>query len=91
VLTVVVCTSCRTFVRPGDAHFVKKPVARADGDQVRLEFAVSAFTDVEVAILDAQGKVVRHLAAGVLGKNAPPPLQKDSMAQVFYSQRKLYP
>jgi len=30
-------------------------------------------TDVEVAILDARGNVVRHLAAGVLGGESPPP------------------
>ena len=32
-----------------------------------ISFAVSKATDVEVAVLDAAGKVVRHLAAGMLG------------------------
>jgi hypothetical protein len=44
----------------------------ADG-KAKIEFAVSAPTDVEVAILDAKGVVVRHLAAGVLGAPTPPP------------------
>jgi sugar lactone lactonase YvrE len=45
---------------------------------------VSAKTDVEVAILDSNGKVMRHLAAGVLGgeKDPPPPL-KPGLAQVL--------
>ncbi|MFW6162954.1 MAG: hypothetical protein ACODAJ_09305, partial [Planctomycetota bacterium] len=38
-----------------------------------MAFAVSAPTDVEVAVLDAEGAVVRHLAAGVLGGQNPPP------------------
>jgi hypothetical protein len=57
----------------GEATFASKPsVTKADG-KTRIAFAVAASTDVEVSILDAKGKVIRHLAAGVLGgKNAPP-------------------
>jgi hypothetical protein len=36
---------------------------------------------VEVAILDGQGKVVRHLAAGLRGRNSPEPFRKDALAQ----------
>ena len=50
-------------------------------DGVKITFTVSAPTDVEVGILDAKGKVVRHLAAGLLGKNAPAPLKKDTLRQ----------
>jgi hypothetical protein len=53
--------------------FTRKPTAVRDGEQVRITFAVSAPTDVEVAVVDAGGKVVRHLAAGVLGGLKPPP------------------
>jgi hypothetical protein len=45
-----------------------------DGEKVVISFAVSAPTDVEVAILDRSGEVVRHLAAGVLGGEKPPPV-----------------
>ena len=38
-------------------------------------------TDVAVTIEDAKGKVIRHLVAGVLGKNPPEPLQADTLAQ----------
>jgi FKBP-type peptidyl-prolyl cis-trans isomerase (trigger factor) len=43
-----------------------------------------------VAIEDAQGTILRHLAAGVLGKNAPPPLQKDSLASAVFSLRSFF-
>jgi hypothetical protein len=38
-----------------------------------VTFAVDSSTDVEVAVLDSKGKIVRHLAAGVLGGKTPPP------------------
>ncbi len=58
----------------GEAKFASKPKATRDGKDTKISFAVSAETDVEVAILDAGGNIVRHLAAGVLGKKAPKPL-----------------
>ena len=65
----------------GDVGFASKPAAERTGGGVTIRFAVQAATDVEVAVLDARGKVVRHLAAGVLGGNAPAPLKKDSLTQ----------
>jgi hypothetical protein len=55
--------------------FTKKPTAvkAADG-KVKIEFAVDRETDVTVSIEDANGKVVRRLVSGVLGKNPPAPL-----------------
>jgi hypothetical protein len=53
--------------------FSAKPAATKTGDKVKISFTTSAPTDVEVSILDAKGKVVRHLAAGVLGGKTPPP------------------
>ena len=64
-----------------DARLIGTPsVARADGG-VRIRFEVSRPVDVEVAVLDADGRVVRHLAAGLLGPRAPEPLQKDRLKQ----------
>ena len=57
----------------GEVKFTTKPSANKAGDKVKISFTVSAPTDVEVAVLDAKGKVVRHLAAGVLGGKTPPP------------------
>jgi DNA-binding beta-propeller fold protein YncE len=63
------------------AAFAVQPSTIRDGGNVKISFTVSTATDVEVAILDASGKVVRHLAAGLLGANAPAPFQKDSLKQ----------
>lgn len=66
----------------GDVSLSAGPKAtRVDGGW-RIGFAVSAPTDVEAAILDRTGKVVRHLAAGVLGgRIAPPPPLKPGLRQ----------
>ncbi len=57
----------------GEAGLVGKPVVGREGGGVTIGFAVSGTTDVEVAVLGAEGKVVRHLAAGVLGGEKAPP------------------
>jgi len=57
--------------------FRRSPRAVRAADKVRITFDVSAPTDVEVAILRADGKVARHLAAGVLGGEGPGPVQGD--------------
>jgi hypothetical protein len=65
----------------GEPAFSAKPKATKAGGKVKITFAVSAPTDVEVAVLDPAGEIVRHLAAGLLGENAPAPLQKGSLSQ----------
>jgi SMP-30/Gluconolactonase/LRE-like region len=57
------------------------PTVKREGGSTRISFSVSVATDVEVAILDAGGKVIRHLVAGLLGPKAPAPLKKDSLVQ----------
>jgi hypothetical protein len=57
----------------GEAALAGKPVVSRDGGKVKIAFAVAAPTDIEVAVLAADGKVIRHLAAGVLGGPNPPP------------------
>lgn len=64
-----------------DAKFVSGPTATRDGGGVRIAFEVSSATDVAVFIENADGRVVRHLVAGVLGPNAPAPLKADALAQ----------
>jgi len=62
--------------------FKVKPIAKAHGSNVRIDFEVDQATDVAVEILDTTGgNVVRHLVAGQLGPRAPEPLQKDSLKQ----------
>lgn len=55
--------------------FTAKPKIRkaAQGKPI-IEFAVDRETDVAIFIEDANGKIIRHLVAGVLGTNPPPPL-----------------
>jgi hypothetical protein len=55
--------------------FSQKPSAKKNGGKTVIEFAAGGKTDCAVYILDAKGKCVRHLAAGVLGEKAPAPLK----------------
>ncbi len=80
---IIAAVLAHTAAGAGEVSFKTKPQAVREGKKVKITFGVSAPTDVEVGILDARGKVVRHLAAGVLGKNAPEPLKKGSLAQEF--------
>ena len=70
----VLSLCCVGFLRADEARLVTSPkVARSNGKTI-VSFSVNTPTDVEVSVLDAQGKTVRHLAAGVLGGKNPPPL-----------------
>lgn len=64
-----------------DARFTVTPRLARVGSAIKVSFAVSKPVDVEVAVLNNSGKVVRYLAAGLLGKNAPPPFRKGSLHQ----------
>ncbi|PCJ53508.1 MAG: hypothetical protein COA79_22845 [Planctomycetota bacterium] len=61
--------------------FSKKPVLSINGDVITIKFETVGYCDVTVAIEDHQGNIVRHLASGVLGKNAPKPFIKNSKKQ----------
>lgn len=56
-------------------EFVAKPQVTKDGKVFRIQFAVPAPTDATVAIVSPDGKVIRHLAAGMLGEKAPAPFK----------------
>lgn len=64
-----------------DIRFTSLPTAVRAGDGVKIEFAVSEPAAVEVAIVDAAGSIVRHLAAGLLGPSAPAPLAAGTLQQ----------
>ncbi len=53
--------------------FESAPTAKRHGNTVTVRFALSGPSDVAVYVLDAQGKCVRHLGAGMLGSTNPPP------------------
>jgi len=62
-------------------EFTKKPAITRAGQRVTVRFAAKDYCDVAVAIEDADGQIVRHLAYGVLGANAPVPFEIDSLEQ----------
>lgn len=63
-------------------EFTEKPSFQRIGkDSYEIRFASKGYCDVAVGILNTEGKTVRHLVAGVLGPNAPEPLQKNSLTQ----------
>ncbi|QDU25520.1 SMP-30/Gluconolaconase/LRE-like region [Anatilimnocola aggregata] len=71
---LLVLGTSASLVSAKEATFVSSPKVAREAAGVRIAFEVSAATDVEVAILDRKSKVVRHLAAGVLGGKNPPPV-----------------
>lgn len=62
-------------------EFTREPRVARDGAGYVVDFAVRDSCDATVAVEDARGRIVRHLASGVLGKNAPAPFRKDSLEQ----------
>jgi len=62
-------------------EFARKPEVTVDGDRVTVTFTVKDYCDATVAIENGQGEILRYLASGVLGKNAPPPFQTNSLSQ----------
>jgi len=61
--------------------FARAPSVSRDGRGASIRFAAKAPTDAAVWVADDKGAVVRHLAAGALGKNAPEPFKPDSLEQ----------
>jgi sugar lactone lactonase YvrE len=63
--------------------FARAPKVSLDGRGATIRFSAKAPTDVAVWIADEKGKIVRHLAAGVLGKKAPEPFKPDALEQTL--------
>ena len=73
-LTHCLSVLCMSVALPAaKVEFVERPQVARQGEEVAISFALSQAADVEIAVLDADGRVVRHLAAGVLGGGEPPP------------------
>ena len=65
----------------GGPTFEQAPVAEFVDGEVRIRFVPNELSDVTVLIRNEAGETVRHLAAGVLGENAPEPFSRGSRAQ----------
>jgi hypothetical protein len=61
--------------------FAEQPKVLRTGDQVTITFATKGWCDVTVALEDPDGRIIRHLASGVLGENAPEPFLWNSTRQ----------
>jgi hypothetical protein len=70
-----------TIARKEVFEFAVKPVVTRAGDKVTITFAAKDACDATIAIEDAAGRILRHLASGVLGANAPAPFQKGALKQ----------
>ena len=84
LIKIVLALLISTNLAMGAATFTKKPKATLDEANVKISFVVSEPTDVEVAILDNNDKIVRRLAAGMLGKNSPAPFQKGLKQSILW-------
>lgn len=63
-------------------QFTVQPSLTNEGGKWVARFGLDKLVDVEVLIVaKTDSTVVRHLAAGLLGANAPEPLLKDSLTQ----------
>ncbi len=66
-----------------EVRFAAAPEAKRVAGGVEIRFAAAAPTDAAVYIENAKGEIVRHLVAGVLGRNPPPPLKGGSLSQTL--------
>jgi len=62
-------------------EFASKPVLKRNGDRVTISFEAKGFCDVTIVIEKQDGTILRHLASGVLGPNAPEPFKKGTKKQ----------
>ena len=62
-------------------EFAVKPRIRKQGPSCVISFESRAACDATVAVIGPDGRIVRHLASGVLGRNAPWPLKQGALSQ----------
>ncbi|MBL8025299.1 MAG: T9SS type A sorting domain-containing protein [Fibrobacteres bacterium] len=79
--TAAICMIFCIGVLKASPAFVSGPTQTVKGDSVIIDFETNEATDVEVAVLDSTGRIIRHLAAGKLGNRAPSPFSSNSLKQ----------
>ena len=79
------CLSADEFKVKREAvfEFTEKPAITREANRTTISFSSRGYCDVTVVIEAEDGRVLRHLASGVLGPNAPAPFQKDSLKQII--------
>lgn len=78
---------CVGVLKAGPA-FVSGPTQTAKGDSVIIDFETNEATDVEVAVLNSTGRIIRHLAAGKLGSKVPSPFTPNALKQIVAWDKK---
>ncbi|MCK6471236.1 MAG: hypothetical protein L6R28_05775 [Planctomycetes bacterium] len=73
-----------TIKRKQVYEFTEEPALQIDGDSVTITFASKDYCDATVVVEDNEKNVIRHLASGVLGANAPAPFQKNALKQTLH-------
>ena len=88
VMATCIAAALSGLTAAAQPRFTQPPKVAAENGGLTVSFAVDRPTDVEVAILDAAGRVVRHLAAGKLGPKAPAPLRPNALRQSLVWDRR---
>jgi hypothetical protein len=67
--------------KPVSPVFTEKPRVTRSNGQLLISFSVNVPVDCAVWIENNKGRKIRHLAAGVLGRNAPVPFKAGTLSQ----------
>jgi hypothetical protein len=62
-------------------EFTEKPAIEKKDDGYVISFGSKGSCDATVTVVDPKGRVVCHVASGVLGANAPYPFTQDAITQ----------
>lgn len=81
-------TFSEVISREENFEFAVLPALTDEGDRVAITFTTQGRCDVTITVKDRDGGVIRHLASGVLGSNAPAPFMKDTLFQRVYWDKK---
>lgn len=61
--------------------FTESPNVTKNGREYEISFASAGWCDATVVVEDTDGNIVRHLASGILGPQAPQPFAANSLRQ----------
>ncbi len=72
------------FARADKVYFPYGPAATQAREEVKIEFSVSTDAEVEVAVLDAKGKVIRLVLRGKLSGDSPYPERRGCFQELYW-------
>jgi hypothetical protein len=83
LLSVLTLVLFLTSIRVEASLIDGQPQIKIVNGVAEISFSVTEFTDVTVEVVNQQDQVLRHLASGLLGPNAPQPFQTNSKFQLI--------